>query len=115
MGEHSSYHQSIPGDEAERRLRRFGGHCYLTRYSETRKCYVLSVFENQKPYSVVRHFKIIKKDGKFNIYGKSTTFDDLQSMLTHYEQNRIDPALRSIGHEYEESVYIKSLEFCSIL
>ena len=98
MGEHSSYHNSIPGQEAERRLKLFSRHCYLTRYSELSNCYVLSVYQKEKPKDIIKHFKITLKDGrKHKIDGKSMEFESISELLNHYEQNRIDFALKSIG------------------
>ena len=110
MGEHTSYHQSIPGEEAKRRLELFDSHCYLTRYSDESKCYVLSVFQKQKPKDTILHFKIekIKDDRKLRIEGKEDEdeeFDNIGQLLAHYEQNRIHPALRSIGRNCTEQEY----------
>ena len=112
MGEHTSYHQSIPGDEAERRLKQFGRHCYLTRFSEHHDCYVLSVYQNQKPKDVVSNFKIIiKDDGKNLIDGKDEEFNDIGQLLAHYENHRIDPALKTIGRNCVEEDYLRDEEF----
>ena len=106
MGEHSSYHQSIPGDEAERRLKKFDTHCYLTRFSNRGDCYVLSVYMQQTPTDVMKHFKIIIKDDcKVLIYGKDYEFDYIEQLLGHYENNRIDPALPTIGKNCVEKEY----------
>jgi hypothetical protein len=110
IGEHPSYHQAITGDEAELRLRRFGGHCFLTRYSEKKKHYILSTFKNLKPTPVIRHFKIIKKHGRVHIEGIVKTHDDLQALLTYYQEHRVNPAVKSIGRQcdYREEDYMKS-------
>ncbi len=106
MGEHSSYHQSIPTEEAERRLKLFGTHCYLTRYNENSQCYVLSVYKKQTPDDTIKHFKIeIKENGKYKIDGKDEEFNDIGELLTEYEQNRIDQALKNIGRNCTEEHY----------
>ena len=108
LGYHTSYHQSIPGDEAERRLREFNVHCYLTRFSDGEDCYVLSVYMQQTPTDVMEHFKIIiKDDGKVLIDGKDEEFDDISQLLAYYENNRIDPALETIGRNCVEDDYKK--------
>ena len=107
LGYHTSYHQSIPGDEAERRLRQFHAHCYLTRFSDRSDCYVLLVYMQQTPIDVMKHFKIIIKDGKVLIDGKDEEFDDISQLLAYYENNRIDPALESIGRNCVEDDYKK--------
>ncbi len=102
MDEHISYQQAITGKEAYKRLKRSSsGHCYLTRYSESRQCYVLSVYQ-KKPNNVTKHFKIIffkssQGNEVYKIEGKDEKFNGLEAMLTHYENNRIDPALGNIG------------------
>jgi hypothetical protein len=110
IGEHPSYHQAITGEEAERRLRRFCGHCFLTRYSEKREKYILSTFKNLKPEPVIRHFAIIKKHGKVHIEGIDNTHDDLQALLTYYQEHRVNQAVKSIGRQcdYREKDYMKS-------
>jgi hypothetical protein len=110
IGEHTSYHQGIGGEEARRRLNQKGSHCYLTRYSKKNKCYVLSVYEDRLPPMdpVVEHFKIVVNNtGKLKIGEKEQTFDDIESLLRHYEKNRINPDLRSIGEPYTEKDYEK--------
>ena len=111
-GEHRSYHDAITGDEAERRLEQHGGHCYLTRYSQIRGCYVLSVYKQHRLTSAVKdHYEIvIESRKKYRIKGKTKTFDSIQSLLGYYEQNRIDPTLRSIGLAYTEDEYEQAQE-----
>lgn len=101
MGEHKSYHQSISGVEARRRLRAWGVQCcYLTRYSERWKSYVLSVHQKQKPRSITKHFKIIIKNRRHRIDGKEDEFGKIATLLEYYEQNRLDPAFETIGQAY---------------
>ena len=102
MGEHKSYHERITGEEAERRLRSRGRNGYLTRYSKAEKSYVLTVFKEQTPEDVVMHLKIIifGDRNQHKIEGKTNAFADIRTLLEHYEQNRIDPALRTIGTRY---------------
>ena len=117
LGEHPGYHQEITGEQAEQRLRKCGGHCYLTRFSKKRGYYVLSVHEHRKPLKpVIKHFKIvIHKNGGTKIEGKSNTFRGIQPLLEHYEKNRIDPAMSSIGNAYTEDEYRRGSSSCTIL
>ena len=111
MGEHTSYHQSIPREEAEERLKQFGKHCYLTRFSDLHDCYVLSVYQKQKPTDVMKHFKIIiNDDGKNLIDGKEEDFDEIGQLLVYYENHRIDPALKTIGRNCIEEDYLRDEE-----
>lgn len=102
IGEHPSYHQAITGAEAEHRLKQRGGHCYLIRYSKKNRCYVLSVYKEQRSLQPeIEHFEIIVgENGKHSIEGKVEAFDSIESLLEYYEQNRINPSLSSIGREY---------------
>ncbi len=106
IGEHQSYHERITGEEAERRLKLFDRHCYLTRFSKNSDCYVLSVYQRQRPDDIAIHFEIvINQNGKLNIKGKTREFDDIRQLLRHYEQHRIDPALKNIGRICTQQEY----------
>lgn len=104
LPEHDCYHQAINGKEAERRLKKFGGHCYLTRYSKVHKCYVLSVYQYRRhPHPATGHFEIvIENSGDLQIKGKNRSFENIQLLLQHYE---IDPDFKSIGRPYTEERY----------
>ena len=105
--EHPSYHQVITRDEAERRLRQHGSHCYLIRYTESQLCYVLSVYQHQRPKDTIQHFKIIfRENGGKEISGTGMTFSNIQSLLEHYEQNRLNYNFKNIGQAYSESEYL---------
>jgi hypothetical protein len=52
-----STHQAITGEEAMQRLKQHGGLCYLTQYSKSNNCYILSVYEDRAP-PVIEHFQI---------------------------------------------------------
>lgn len=106
MEEHSSYHQSISGDEAERRLRDRNRHGYLTRYSARHERYILTVFQLQTPSDVIKHFKIaIDENRRYKIERMEQDFETIEALLGHYERIRIDPALRTIGRNYTEDDY----------
>ena len=108
MSHHNSYHSCITGKEAERRLNAWGGDCYLTRYSEARNCFVLSVHKQQSPKDVIKHFKILRdKDGKHGIEGVDKKFADSTEMLEHYEEAMINPAFTTIGQYFTEESYNK--------
>ena len=106
MEEHSSYHNSIPGEEAVRRLKLHGRHCYLTRYSECQKRYILSVYQRDKPNDTIRHFEIAKEiNGNYKIEGKDEEFDSIEELLEHYEHTRIHPSLNNIGENCTKEEY----------
>lgn len=95
--EHKGFHHAITSKEAEQRLARKGGNCYLTRYSDSNCRYILSVYQS-RPTRIVKHFKIGRsEDGKYRIDGKQKSFDNIESLLRYYEMNSIDPAFASIG------------------
>ena len=110
MSHHNSYHHCITGKEAERRLNNWGGDCYLTRYSEARNCFVLSVHKQQSPKDVIKHFKIlIDEGGKHSIEGVDKKFADATEMLEHYEGVMINPAFTTIGRYFTEESYNKMI------
>lgn len=122
LKEHPAYHEQISGQEAERRLNKSGGHSYLTRYSKEHECYILSVYEQQRHSEpTICHFKIVIEDnGERRIDGKEAAFQDIHSLLGHYEVERIDPALRTIGKAYTKAEYTRMQEMedkknCNIL
>ena len=125
LGEHPSYHQSITSDEAEHRLQKCGGHCYLTRFSESNERYILSVYQDIPTYTI-KHYRITVERGDIYIEGKKRYFDSIRELLAFYENNRIDPAFKTIGRQYAEDEYIQSLRedeartqrkqrFCTVL
>lgn len=118
MDDHVSYHQAITGDEAEQRLKTCGDHCYLTRYSEAKECYMLTIYQ-KKPKEKVKHFELsFLHSGEQKVYkidGKTQVFDGINEMLMHYENHRIDPAFQTIGRsiteqEFLEAKYIAEVE-----
>ena len=111
LPKHNPYQGQISKEEAERRLKKRGGHCYLTRYSENKTSYILSVYKEQRSLKpIIQHFKItiIKSSGKLHIEGTDIYFNKIQELLNYYEKNPITPALSSIGHAYSQ-------EKCTIL
>ena len=116
MSPHNSYHHCIPGREAEKRLNNWGGDCYLTRYSEAKKSFVLSVHKQQSPKNVIKHFEIvIDDDGKHSIRGVDKKFKNATEMLEYYERVMLDPAFTTIGRYFTEESYndrIKEMGCC---
>ena len=115
MDDHDSYHEEISGEEAVRRLRMCSNHGYLTRYKKTSSreddTYILTVFRNAPSGEVIRHFKIIFDNGPNKVYRiNDRKFGSLQEMLDHYEQHRIDPALKKIGKAVTENDYVQKLQ-----
>lgn len=103
LEDHSSYHQSITREEAEKRLKKCGGHCYLTRFSRTNEKYILSVYQ-EKPTKTIEHYKItIHECVRLEDKGKS--FSNIAELLTFYENNRVSPAFKNIGQCYSEDEY----------
>ena len=105
--EHECYHHNISKREAERRLKQRGGRCYLTRYSETNKCYILSISQTA-PTNTIRHFYIDKEKGDvYKIRGKQKDFTSIEDLLAYYESHAIDPAFSNIGRRYAEEEYTR--------
>ncbi len=115
MEEHGSYHRSISGEEAERRLKACSDHCYLTRYSENRRCYMLTVYQKW-PIPTTKHFEICLEnlgDSKaYTIAGKTQEFKGIGALLHEYENSSIDPAFRTIGRQVTEAEYMSATSKC---
>ena len=99
MTEHGSYHDGLTGEQAVQRLRSSGRNGYLTRFSEAQNIHVLTVFKQQTPNDVIKHFKISLENGKCKI-NNEIEFMGIEELLEYYEKNRIDPVLRTIGEKY---------------
>ena len=116
--DHNAYHRAITGKEAEKRLKKCGSHCYLTRYSDKHKCYVLTVYE-KNPNNVMKHFEIAFEHfggrKEYKLKGKENeVFDGIGAMLHHYETHTFDPALTNIGRCITEQEYMSKWD-CIIL
>jgi hypothetical protein len=110
-GRHPSFHQSITGNEAKRRLQmcRRPGCCYLTRFSDMHRCYVLTVLQHRDPQDIVNHFKIIIDDARCRVEGTiKNHFTDIGSLLSFYERSPISPTFSNIGSCYTQEDYEKA-------
>ncbi len=122
MAEHSSYHGVITGKEAAHRLKEVGTRCYLTRYSRTQRCYILTVYEQEliaehitpgiQDIKIVITQQVRKRVNRYQVGARE--FDNPDKMLRYYEKNRIDPGLQDIGRcitkrEYFERQIIKNI------
>ena len=111
MEEHSSHHNAITGEEAINRLKHSGlPHCYLTRYSQDKLIYVLTVYWKQRPMDVEEHFHLRTEEGRCKIVGKRQEFESIEKLLEHYEKHRISPSLPTIGKNYEFEDYNSRME-----
>lgn len=103
--EHHSYHGAIKGVEAERTLKEQGGNCYLTRYSEARSVYVLSVFRGGDKRQQFAHFDILlhfndehhHSEKMYEIVGTEKRFGSVSDMLNFYGDTPINHQIRGIG------------------
>ena len=107
LPKHEEYHFQISSKVAERRLKKRGGHCYLTRYSESQQSYILSVYKKESLLRhIIEHYRIlISNSGSLKIEGKDMEFYNIQHLLNYYENNPITPALSSIGYAYTQKQY----------
>ena len=115
MVPHQSYHLTITSNEAERRLKKSGNHCYLTRYSEGNKCYILSVYQ-KRPYQMKHYRLVFNQQGRIKTYhidGKEKDFNSLDNMLNYYENHPIDHGLMNIGRQVTKEEWDQRL--CPIL
>ena len=103
LSTHPSYHGTMDRISAETKLREQDGSCYITRYSRTRKVYVLSVIKRKRPSSsgTVKHFKLkIEKQkdrASFEIHGAQRKFNSIAKMLDFYQQTHLNHDIGTIG------------------
>ena len=97
MSEHRSYHGPLNGDEAEHILKQNAEpNCYLTRYSNNRQSYILSVINAERKSS---HFQLIIDNDvpSYEIKGTQKKHNSLDDLLNYLERTPLSPTIRSIG------------------
>ena len=97
MSEHRSYHGPLTGDEAEHILKQnTEPNCYLTRYSNNRQSYILSVINAEKKSF---HFQLIIDNDvpSYEIQGTQKKHNSLDDLLKHLERTPLSPTIRYIG------------------
>ena len=104
-----SFHGAISSWEAENRLRKNRGNCYLTRYSDRRGEFVLSIYKKDKEEDqgteseVFHNFNIsITKAGddtSHEVSGTEKKFKIMTEMLDYYKDAYIAPHIDCIGEE----------------
>ena len=101
--EHPSYHGYMTKQEAEARLNQFRVNCYLTRYNDTKRSYILSVLTGAKGVSSAReifHFEIkvtVDMDKKYEIEGTGLEFTSVSELLSFYETDSLNIRIKKIG------------------
>ncbi len=87
----------MTGADAELKLQEQGGNCYLTRYSEARQEYSLTVARN----GVYAHFDLtIAPSGEHNVYeidGSEMQSKDIFSLLNYYKNTPLSHRIDGIG------------------
>ena len=90
--------------DAERTLKQQSGNrCYLTRYSEGRRAYRLSVMERvSSSKQIVKHFKftITYQSSDENVYalkGNDKKFPKVSEMLQYFRNSAVSHQLSNIG------------------
>ena len=107
-----SYHGAMTGKDAERKLRELGGDHYLTRYSEKREMYVLTVL--RKGHLVNFDFNISTFQDKiyvqYEIIGSEIKFGDLRKLLNFYRKNPVTHEINGIGDYLESDNYMPNYD-----
>ena len=96
----------MTGAMAEQKLSRHGGgNCYLIRYSEGRKDFMVSVMRRNiqnTSQPTYQHFilNVTKEDGHniYEIEGSKKKFMDISSLFEFYETNPLTPSMTTIGN-----------------
>ena len=86
-GKHPSYHGVLSRDEAVVKLNSKSGHCYLVRYSETRRVYVLSIRDTEVP---ILHITLVVRVNKLWLIFREEEkkiFESLDDLLNHYKED----------------------------
>ncbi len=98
MPDHRSFHGIITGDQADQILMtNRKERCYLTRYSTNQEAYVLSIKVPGIEHPLHYRLKIDNNACRYELSGTQVTFDSLDKLLSHYENNYIDGLVQSIG------------------
>ena len=100
MSKHLSFHGTISREEAELILKKHGGNCSLTRYSNgTHVLSVMDITNEDRP--VLQHFKLCihatNKSVCCEIDGSGKKFGDVSKMLDFYKDHSINYAITSVG------------------
>ena len=87
---------------------------YITRFSEKREKYVLSVaYPTSASKEKTAHFKITIDDdvSSYALKGSGMSFPTIEDMLHFYEMNPVSPHLGSIGTAYSQMDITKWQEY----
>lgn len=93
----------MTGREAQQSLYEHGSNCFLTRYSEDKSCYRLSVLKKGRSNEIIfQHFNIsVKTDTPTVIYeieGAEVEFDDVFKLLSYYQSHPLNHQIDQIGN-----------------
>ena len=110
-----SYHGAMTEKVAEFILKQQTGEsCYLMRYSEQRKVFVISVLtrnraEKGSDFHASFTLNITKgEDGNiYEIEGTEETFGNISKLLAFYENNPLDAKVKSIGKPCNDEPMLK--------
>ena len=100
---HPSYHGVMTGEEAQQSLYENGSSCFLTRFSEDKSCYRLSVLKKGRNNEIIfQHFNIIVKTDMptvlYEIEGAEEEFDDIFKLLSYYQSHPLNHQIDQIGN-----------------
>lgn len=96
---HPGYHGTISANKAESRLKKEGKNCHLTRYSQKKKMYILSVCWE----GTVKHFQV-RVNYQRNLYeieGTQRPYEDFYTLLNFYREYPVDHDVGGIGYYLE--------------
>lgn len=101
MRESISFHGPMDEKEAEMRLREHGGDCFLTRYSEAKEVYMLSVMASGEKIELQVDATKSKSLPQFSIEGREESFRSMVVLLDYYQKNSVSQNIPSIGEELQ--------------
>ena len=102
INSHPSYHGAMEGNESHTELKQHSKSCYLTRYSERRNVYVLSMTKySDNGQRTFQHFTVdIRNQNNkitYEIRGADMQFNYLSDMLSFYESHPVTHTTSNIG------------------
>ena len=100
---HECYHGSISGSKAKSRLKAEGRDCFLIRYSNNQRKYLLSILKKglgqDTDGDLFVEFEILMVKGgkKCKIDGQSKTLSSLDEMITYWNMISLHPSVADLG------------------
>ena len=116
MEDNNSYHGALSGEDAIKRLKKAAADAYLTRFSRSYDCYILTLLK-RSTHAIPGHFKLAinRNTQRYFVHGMEKTFGGMDELLAWYENNRIHPLFDTIGRRLTVQEYTHIMQKRCIL